>query len=379
MSINVIIDSNYLFHKTFGIFSGYGAKNPEEILSSESDRNMFITKVITDLSYLLNQIPNLGTVVFCRDSRSWRKDFKISRSIYKGNREEKQEGVDWSSFFNLLEEFGEYLSTVGFIYSKYKRAEADDLIWAWSQYFSLKGEKSIILSGDRDMYQLVSFSKNSWTSVWTGNSKNNKLIVPVEWKLEEEKETTIFDVNPLSEDEDLKLQKLISSCQLERVNVKEYVFKKILSGDKGDGIFGVFPHKTKNGKPSNIAEGKANKIWQTYIQSTWKDFSMEDLIEDEEFLNWIAGVSLRILGQTDNNENRKTFKIFYIENAKLVWLHHKTIPEDLAKELKDHVNSAGKNSKKIISLDKKSLIENSKWESSKNSTPKGYNPFEFFN
>jgi hypothetical protein len=378
MSINVIIDSNYFFHKTFGIFSGYGAKNPEEILSSESDRNMFITKVITDLSYSLNQIPNLGTVVFCRDSRSWRKDFKISRSVYKENRE-KEEGVDWSCFFDLLEEFGKYLSTKGFIYSKYKGAEGDDLIWVWSEYFSSKGEKSIILSGDKDMYQLVSCSESYWTGVWTSNSKNNKLVVPVEWNLEEESETSIFDVTPSLGEESNKLEKLISSCKLERVDVKEYIFKKILAGDKGDGVYGVFPHKTKNGKNSNIAEGKANKIWQVYTQSTWKNFLMEDLIDDEEFLNWIAGVSLRIISQTDNKENREIFKNYYLENAKLVWLHHKTLPEDLVNQLRDHVKSLGKNSINIICLDKKSLIENSQWSSSKDSAPKGYNPFEFFN
>jgi 5'-3' exonuclease len=376
MSINVVIDSNYFFHKTFGIFSGFGAKNPGDVLSSEADKNMFVRKVITDLSYSLNQIPDLGTVVFCADSRSWRKDFKISRSVYKEGRK-KEEGVDWGSFFTLLDELGKYLSTKGFVYSKHKGAEGDDLIWAWGEYFKEKKEKVMILSGDKDMHQLVSASENFWTWVWTNNSKNNKLIVSQEWKLEEEESTTIFDVTPSSGETREKLEKLISSCSVERIDVKEYVFKKILAGDKGDGVPGVFPHETKTGKISNIAEGKAKKIWDSYLQTTWKNFPIEVIIEDEEFLNWIAGISLRLIGQTDSKENRETFKKYYTENARLVWLSHKALPKNLVDELRNHTRILEKDAKKIISLDKKYLIENSQW-ASEDSAPKGYDPFEFF-
>lgn len=377
MSINVVVDGNYLLHKTFGIFSGFGAKNPGDVLSSEADKTMFIRKVITDLSYSLNQIPDLGTVVFCRDSRSWRKDYKITRSVYKESRV-KEEGVDWSSFFNLLEEFGTYLSTKGFIYSKYQGAEGDDLIWAWTEYFRERGEKTIVLSGDKDMHQLTSYDGASWIGVWTSNSKNNRLIVSDDWKLEEEEQTTIFDVTPSSGESRMKLEKLLSSCQLEKVNVKEYVFKKILAGDKKDDVPGVFPHMTKSGKMSNIAEGKAAKIWEAYLQTTWKDLPLESIWKDDEFLSWIAGITIRMAGQTDSKENRETFKQFYEENARLVWLSSETLPEKLVHSLRNHTKVLGKDSQKIFSLDKKSLIEQSQWASDA-APPKGFDPFELFN
>jgi hypothetical protein len=77
--------------------------------------------VITDLCYALNQIPDINRIVFCKDSRSWRKDYKITRSVYKESRI-KSEGVDWGSFFKLMDEFGDYLEESGFIYSSYKGA-----------------------------------------------------------------------------------------------------------------------------------------------------------------------------------------------------------------------------------------------------------------
>ena len=71
-------------------------------------------------------------------------------------------------------------------------------------------------------------------------------------------------------------------------------------GDKKDDVPGVFPYKTKNGKNSNIAEGKAQKIWDLYVETDWVNFSLEELWDNEDFLSWIAGLSLRLISQTDN-------------------------------------------------------------------------------
>lgn len=375
--ITVCLDGNYIFHKTFGIFSGFGSKNPGDVLSSETERNMFIRKVITDLCYSLNQIPDIKQVIFCKDSRSWRKDYKITRSVYKESRV-KSEGVDWGSFFKLMEEFSEYLEENGFIYSTYKGAEGDDLIWAWAEHLNDMGESVIVISGDKDMHQLVKYSDKSWVGIWNSNSKNNKLIVSTDWKEESEVETSIFDVNPISGSNSSKMNKLLSSCVLERIDTKEYIFKKILTGDKKDDVPGVFPHQTKSGKNSNIAEGKANKIWELYLQSEWANYKMEDIWDNEDFLGWIAGLSLRLISQTDNTENRDKFKKFYEENARLVWLNSRTLPRNIVEGLREHVFEMSSKEKLPLVIDKKEMIEKSPW--AKDSTPpKGFDPFELFN
>ena len=375
--VTVVADGNYIFHKTFGIFSGFGSKNPGDVLSSEAERNMFVRKVITDLCYALKQIPDIKQVIFCKDSRSWRKDYKITRSVYKESRI-KGEGVDWGSFFKLMDEFSEYLESNGFIYSSYQGAEGDDLIWAWCEHLFEKGESVIVISGDKDMHQLVKYDNGYWVGIWNSNSKNNKLIVSENWKTESEEETTIFDVNPTSGSNTSKMEKLLSSCTLERIDTKEYIFKKILMGDKKDDVPGVFPHQTKNGKNSNIAEGKANKIWELYKESEWTSFDIEDLWDNDDFLGWISGLSLRLISQTDNSENREKFKNFYEENARLVWLNSRTLPRNMVEGLKNHISELESKEKLPLIMDKKEMIEKSPW-AKESAPPKGFDPFELFN
>jgi hypothetical protein len=375
--ISVVCDGNYLFHKTFGIFSGFGSKSPGDVLSSETDRNMFLRKVMTDLCYALAQIPDINRIIFCKDSKSWRKDYKITRSVYKESRI-KGEGVDWGSFFKLMDEFGEFLEENGYIYSRLGGAEGDDLIWSWCDYLREKDDSVIVISGDKDMHQLVSFSDKNWIGIWNSNSKNNKFIVSEDWEREKEKDISIFDVDPSSGSSDSKLEKFVSSCIIEKIPTKQFVFKKILMGDERDDVPGVFPYLTKNGKASNIAEGRAQKIWDLYKESPWEKFTMEELWMNDEFLTWLSGLSLRLLGQTDNSENRERFKQFYEENARLVWLNENSIPEDMVKSLKEHVIFLDLKPRLSSPLtDKKTMIEKSPWAKD-TAPPKGFDPFELF-
>lgn len=149
-------------------------------------------------------------------------------------------------------------------------------------------------------------------------------------------------------------------------------------GDKKDDVPGVFPHQTKSGKNSNIAEGKSNKIWELYQESEWKDYSMEYLWDNEDFLGWISGLSLRLISQTDNAENREKFKKFYEENARLVWLNSRTLPKNMVEGLKNHVQELDSKEKITLNIEKKEMIEKSPW-ASEAKPPKGFDPFELFN
>ena len=51
--VSVVIDGNYLFYKTFSIFSSYGSKQPGDVLGNEQDRSVFMRKIITDICYAL--------------------------------------------------------------------------------------------------------------------------------------------------------------------------------------------------------------------------------------------------------------------------------------------------------------------------------------
>jgi 5'-3' exonuclease len=116
---------------------------------------MFIRKIATDLCSSLKMLPIGGRLVFISDSRSWRKDVEIEDGGYKSGRV-KDENVDWTIFFDLMQSFGTHLEKMGFIFSRVEGAEGDDLLLYWSEKFNDIGESCIIISGDKDLHQLLS-------------------------------------------------------------------------------------------------------------------------------------------------------------------------------------------------------------------------------
>ena len=376
--INVCVDGNYVFHKTFGVIAGYGDKNPGDFLSSPGDKSMLMKKIMTDLCYSLNLIPGIDQIVFCKDSRSWRKDFKISRSVYKGSRV-KEEGVDWSSFFQLMDDFGSFLENNGYHYSKVQGAEGDDLLWHWNNKFREIGSNVLIISGDKDIHQLVGRDEKSWTAVWNANSKNNKIVCSRGWLdsiRRGEDEISIFDVTPTSTDENTQLDTLIAMCSVEEIDPMELIFKKILTGDKKDDVPAVYEFINDKEKLTRITDSKADKIWESYKQGKWFGSDLRVTWKDPEFLDWVSGFILRSVGDSDTSDNREIVKINYFENAKLVWLDPETIPPDLVTEM--NINSFSRiKEKKIPLINKKSMIENSPWGDI-NATPKQFDPFSLF-
>jgi len=374
--VSVIIDGNYLFHKTFAIFSDYGSKQPGEVLSQASEQGMFMRKIITDLCYALNQLPTNGHVIFCKDSRSWRKDLKIERADYKSSRV-KDEKVDWGSFFDLMDEFGKFLENNGYIYSTAQGAEGDDLLWFWNDKLKKEGHNVVVLSGDKDSHQLVSCD-DTWTICWNANSKNNKIFCSNNWKtdyLDNERETSIFNLDFVADSEKDKMLNLSSSATMEFTDPEKLTFEKILTGDKGDDVPSVFAYEKTPGKFYKLTKAKAEAIYESYKQSGWGSSRLEDVWKDDEFKDWISGYVLRSIGYTDNKDNRKEVANNYHENAQLVWLSDQVIPENVLANMEFSFSTTRKEIKPALT-DKKNLIGRSRWDSYE--APSAFNPFKSF-
>ena len=84
---NILIDGNYIFHKTFGVFAGYGNLDPSKALATDHDKASFIRKVTIDLCSTLKSLPSGGRLIFTVDERSWRKDYYEG---YKSSRTDKR-------------------------------------------------------------------------------------------------------------------------------------------------------------------------------------------------------------------------------------------------------------------------------------------------
>lgn len=376
--INILIDGNYIFHKTFGVFGGYGNRNPGEILGSKNEQSMFIRKIATDLCSSLRSIPGGGKLIFTVDSRSWRKDVEIEGGGYKSNRV-KDEEVDWTVFFHLLESFGNHLESMGFIFSKVIGAEGDDLLYYWADYLTTKGQDCLILSGDKDMHQLARWKEENWTIVWNANSKNNMLSVPQGWEsnwLNNKEDLSIFNMNSVMDSDKEKMKEFVQKNEITEIIPRDFIFIKMLVGDKGDAVPGIWEYKVGD-KTIRLTPKKAETILESLQETKWKKTPFKDLIEDSEFLDWISGYSLRLIKEIDNTENRKKAAENLKRNYKLMWLDKTVIPMEVTVRAVEEIKRGIAIERKPITLDRVRLLAGTTWADT-SSAPSQYDPFKNF-
>lgn len=374
--INICIDGNNIFHKTFGVFAGYGSIDPAKVLSKKSDQSMFIRKAATDLCASLKNLPTGGRLVFTMDSRSWRKNVEIENGGYKSNRV-KDENVDWSLFFSLMEEFGIQLEKQGFIFSKVEMAEGDDLLYYWSNHFNKIGENCIIISGDKDMHQLVKSSADAWTIIWTSNSKKNIVTTAKGWRqdwLEAEDQISIFDMGSAISSDKEKLKALVTKCEYNEINPLDFIINKIMIGDDGDAVPSVW-EIVEGSKTRRFTQTKSNQLLEAIkLDDRWKNVDFVQLMADPEFSNWASGYILRIMKDVDSSDNRERVKSNLIRNYKLMFLDSSAIPSEVTSLMSDEIQRGISLPRKSITLDRIKILDGSSWVSA-NFQPSSFDPF----
>jgi 5'-3' exonuclease len=374
--INILCDGNYVLHKTFGVFAGYGNVDPGKVFSKKSDQAMFIRKVATDLCSSLNSLPSGGRLIFTADSKSWRREIEIENGGYKSNRT-KDENVDWSIFFELMDSFGRQLEKMGFIYSKVTGAEGDDLLYMWSKHFNKNGEDCIVLSGDKDLHQLARFEGSNWTITWNSNNKKNVVTTPIGWKsnwLEKEEEASIFNMGSVISPDKGKLKTLLSKCELNEVDRELFVLNKMFVGDKGDAVPSVWEIR-QNGKTMGFTPKKSEALIEAMNASEeWKNIQPNELLNSSEFLNWASGFILRSMKDVDSSENRNKVSDNIRRNYKLMWLDATVLPNKVVSDSEAEIERGISLERKSITLDRIKILEGTNWIAP-NYSPSSFDPF----
>lgn len=381
--ININIDGNYFFHKTFGIFAGYGGVDPSVVLETPEDQASFIRKVSTDMCSSLRKLPYGGKIVFTIDSRSWRKDVEIKDGGYKSNRK-KDENVDWSIFYDLMNSYGSHLEKMGFVLSKVDGAEGDDLLWKWSEYFNSIGEDCIVVTGDGDLNQLSSMNdRGNWTIVWNPNSKKNVLTIPPGWKDKvlnqtEPKEISIFDMSSSILPVNDKLESLYREADIVEIEVRDFVMEKMLTGDKGDAVPSVWTGFNSSGKETRITPLKARKIMDAISESKWGNLDFIDLLNDGDFLEWVGGLCIRSVNGMDTTENRKEAGGNLVRNFRLMWLNESVLPSDVLMGMEKSIDRGMGIVRINPVLDRIKILNGTNWliEGGSNSSPSQFDPFK---
>lgn len=384
-TINIIVDGNYLLHSEVSIYSGWS----KTAFKTEKDEREFLQGVANKFFYVINQLPKGGNVIFCIDSRSWRKAVEIEGGGYKSSREENEDGSKGAmdketlmKFFKMMDEFSKLLSKVGIIVSRVGGAEGDDLIYLWSKKFTEMGQCSIIISGDRDLTQLVRIDASSWIIQWNTNSKHNRMFIPEGWReswLHNDDEVSIFNFSIGTDKQDLL--KLIRDGQItvETVHPQEVVMNKILSGDDGDDVPPVWIANIKNkkGEPMTVRmTGKKPAAVLEQVTARYGLLPKESmkLWGDDEYMDNIAGLVLRLTKDVDGTAERQKVVSNMKRNAQLVWLDESQLPFNLLAAVNSHITeSLDHNETKRHLWNRNGIFAGTKYDETV--APKKFDPF----
>lgn len=359
--LNIIIDGNYLFHRTLFIAMGFTNRNGI-YLEKESEQNQFIRKIATDFSYDVNLFKGCNKVIFTKDSRSWRKEYSAE---YKSNRKYDKNIVNWNIFYQLMDEFIEIISKQGIITSSIEKAEGDDLIYLWSNYFLENKESSVIITADKDLTQLVNYDDKNFIVVYSNKSKNKKIVTKtgfIDWiKDKETKPINIFnmeDAQIIADDANILLKKILNSdIEIEEIDPAGVLLEKIICGDKSDNVSSIWTWKNKNGNTNKATKTYFNKIYNTLIEKYYK-IDIGEITTNQALINRIKQI---ISSTSKQNISSKEFTENLIRNWKLTCLNNETIPSEIQENFYSSLKSKNINTK-CPSFNRIELLKGTKFE-----------------
>jgi 5'-3' exonuclease len=381
----LIIDGNYFIHSRLFVLP---RKKGVQLLGDDEGKSQFMRKLCIDFASETRKMsPFVDQIVLAIDSKSWRKDL-FPEAQYKGTRTQKSD-VNWDSVFYVYKEFQDVLAKQGVIINRVNGAEADDILFGWSTQLNTTGKNTIVWTGDRDLIQLVDYNNaNESYSLWYYNTKR-KLIAfeGFEEVLNKRKtdnmsnDDLLFNMggsDAMHDDAKEKLQAWIKSngVDIEEVNCDDFIFLKILQGDKSDNIKSVvtWEKESSTGKirTFSITEKVAIKVLERYKEIEG-NFNIDHFFNKDR-VDIIVDLIHEIVGKLEKEE----IKVRFNQNLDLMLLHFNTIPDPIQKGIYEAIERDLNIEPTISNLSRmETILEGTEWENAvkKNTVPKQFDPF----
>lgn len=380
----LLIDGNYFLHSRLFVLP---RKKGQKMLESVDSQSQLMRKLCIDFASEVRKLrPFVDQIVVAVDSKSWRKDL-FPDAQYKGTRVQ-DDSIDWNAVFNVYSEWQNILESQGVIIHQINGAEADDVLFGWSTQLNSEGRNCIVWTGDRDLIQLVNYNNSTDAySLWYYNSKRKLMAFEGFTALLNKDESTdmsdeelLFDMSGGLSAAGLAKKELRNwvdknKVEIVEVNCDDYIFTKILQGDKSDNIASVvtWTKKTSTGKIINysITEKQADKILDQYKKEEG-EFTI-DLFFNKTQVGKIVDIIYRVIGKSDLNE----IKVRFNQNLDLMLLHYNTIPDPIQKDIYKNVENDFNKVTDLSKLGKMEVIlEGTQWLEKKSAgMPSGYDPF----
>ena len=367
----LLIDGNYfVFSRLFVLPKPKGGAL---LLGDDKQKSQFMRKLAIDFASEMRKLKMfVDDVVLTVDSKSWRKDL-YPDAQYKGTRKQNKT-VDWTAVYEVYEAFQKIVAKKGVTVHQIQGAEADDVIFGWSTMLNARGKSCIVWTGDRDLIQLVNYSNtNDAHTVWYYNTKKSlygykgfEADMAESASKDMTEDDMLFNMGGQHMMRDAYQRDIMSWVKANKINITEidcdeFIFKKILVGDKSDNIPSVitWQKEMKNGKLRNysITDKTAESIYKQFIKE-YKDFKIDYLFSSEA-KDKLSDIIYRVVGHS----SLTLIKANLTSNIALMLLHNKTIPDPIQKAIYDAIErdweGAIENKESIMEMDQ--ILKDTEW------------------
>lgn len=374
----LLIDGNYFIYSRLFVMP---RPTSGKLLGDDKSKGQFLRKLCIDFASEVRKMqPFLDKIVLTIDSKSWRKDL-FPDAKYKGTRTQ-DDSVDWTGVYEMYDEFKNVLAKRGVIVNQVNGAEADDLLFAWSTHLNSIGQNCIIWTGDRDLIQLVDYSKaTDGYTLWYYNTKKKLIVFEGFNKMMDQpiddnssNDDLLFNLaskTALLEKVRADIQDWIkkNGIEIEEINCDHFIFEKVLIGDKSDNIKSVVTWR-KNERTYNISPKQADKIIQQYLKEE-ELFSIDHMFNESQ-IDKIVDIVYALVGQSTKSQIKTRFN----ENLDIMLLHYNTIPESIQKAMQVEVDKNANVEPEITKLSQmEKILEGSRWLTIKADIPTAFDPF----
>ena len=380
----LLIDGNYFLHSRLFVLPRPKGK---QLLGDKESQSQLMRKLCIDFaSEVRKMAPFVDQIVVAVDAKSWRKDL-FPDAQYKGTRTH-DDSINWKAVFGVYAEWQKILEQKGIIIHQVQGAEADDVMYGWSTQLNSEGKNCIAWTGDRDLIQLVNYNQatDAYT-LWYYNSKKKLIAFEGFEDVMASRKTSamtndelLFNIaseeatyDKLKEDFQAWMDK--NRVEVQEINCDDFVFGKILQGDKSDNIPSVitWTKAASNGKIRNysLTEKHCVKILEQYKKEE-NEFTIEHFFNRGQ-VNKLVDIIYRVVGKSDPKEIRIRFN----QNLDLVLLHYNTIPLAIQKGIYNNIEvdrNVLPEFSNITQMEK--ILEGTDWMAKKSQgAPKKYDAF----
>lgn len=341
MMYTLLIDGHNFMFRTIYVFP---SKKNEKMLSTEESQKLFVSKLEQNLNAVLRDLENIvDRCVFIMDSASWRKTIE-SDVDYKGTRHQ-DETIDFSGFDKCTAEFMEIAKKYNVTVSKTKRAEADDLIFYWSNVLTSKGIPVIMYTSDKDMLQLVRSVNGVPAILYSDVTK--KIYTPSDFMKGKDVSESIYEaftnkhkIDVFDEKTQFEYLSKKRSLDMIEVDADECLFTKVIVGDKSDNISSIYSYE-KNGRTFNVTEKKAGKIIENF-KGKVESLNAEYLFLDDT-IKALAQSCCEVVGVNCVDKIEANIR----RNTQYIVLNTNVIPSDVVSAMHEDVKSLAKEMRRV--------------------------------